>query len=221
MFLSFYLQPVVKHCKHVIGSHAAIIDWAETAQLEEHDIMFTFDIEALHPSIQVWPGVGGLCLFDVVDRAIRRFLFTGTRLGRVSCEIAAPCPVYTTHAVRRFLFGGHLGLVNLYLDVLDSHVWQGSEGALKCLFRYSDDGFGVLDSRKISLHELQRLLIGWNASIKMPSVETCSPLPFLDLALEKCVLDERNKKFGVKFSTFRKKLNIYSYVLGDSDITRV
>ena len=53
-------------------SHAPIIDWAETAQLEEHDIMFTFGIEALYPSIQVWPGVGGLCLFDV-ERAFRRF----------------------------------------------------------------------------------------------------------------------------------------------------
>ena len=42
------------------------------------------------------------------------------------------------------------------------------------------------------------LLNGWNASIKVPSVEACSPLPFLDLALEKRVLDERNRKFGVQ-----------------------
>ena len=26
-------------------------------------------------------------------------------------------------------------LASLYLDVLDSHVWQSSGGALKCLFR--------------------------------------------------------------------------------------
>ena len=58
MFLSSYLQPVVKRCRHVIGSHAPIIGWAETAQLEEHDI-----IEALYPGIQVWPGVGGLLSF--------------------------------------------------------------------------------------------------------------------------------------------------------------
>ena len=107
-------------------------------------------------------------------------------------------------------------LDNLYLDVLDSHVWQSSGGALKCLFWYTDDGFGVLDSRKITVHELQCLLKGWNASIKVPSVETGSPLPFLDVVLEKRVLDENNRKFGVKFSTFRKKLNIY-YVPGDSD----
>ena len=226
--MSSYLQPVVKNCKHVVGSHAPIIDWAETAQLEEHDIMFTFDIEAHHPSIQVWP----LCWWSLSFRRCRTshstFLFPGTRPGRVSCEVAAPCPVYTAHAVRRFLFRGHMGLVhwssvfqvsrpNLYLDVLDSHVWQGPEGALECPFPYIDDGFGVLDSRKISVHELQCLLNGWNASIKVPSVETCSPLPFLDLALEKRVLDERNRKFGVKFSTFRKKLSIYSYVPGDSD----
>ena len=62
-FLSSHLQPVVKSCRHVIGSHAPIIGWAETAQLEEHDIMFTSDLEALHPSIHVWPGVGGPCLF--------------------------------------------------------------------------------------------------------------------------------------------------------------
>ena len=72
-FLSSYLQPVVESCRHVIGSHAPIIGWAETAQLEEHDITFTFDIEAPCPSIRVWPGVGGLCLFDVVERAIRCF----------------------------------------------------------------------------------------------------------------------------------------------------
>ena len=71
--VSAYLQPVVESCRHVIGSHVPIINWAETAQLEEHDIMFTFDIEALYPSIRVWPGVGGHCLFDVVERAIWSF----------------------------------------------------------------------------------------------------------------------------------------------------
>ena len=71
--LSSHLQPVVKSCRNVIGSHAPIFGWAETAQLEEHQIMFTSDIEALYPGIQVWPGVGCLCLFDVVERAIRCF----------------------------------------------------------------------------------------------------------------------------------------------------
>ena len=65
--MSSYLQPVVKNCKHVVGSHAPIIDWAETAQLEEHDIMFTFDIEAHHPSIQVWP----LCWWSLSFRRCR------------------------------------------------------------------------------------------------------------------------------------------------------
>ena len=88
---------------------------------------------------------------------------------------------------------------------------QSSGGALKCLVQYIDDGFGVLDSRNITVHELQCLLNVWNASIKVPSVEIGSPLPFLDLALEKSVLDENSRKFGVKFTTFRKKLNTYSY----------
>ena len=70
-FFCSYLQPVVENCRQIIGSHAPIIDWAETAQLKEHDIMFTFDIEALYPRIQVRPGVDGLCLFDVVEREIR------------------------------------------------------------------------------------------------------------------------------------------------------
>ena len=149
-FLSSYLQPVVKNCKHVIGSHAPIIDWAETAQLDEHDIMFTFDTEALHPSIQVWPGVGGLCLFDVVERAMRRFF---------SLEPLVEFPVRLLHLVlstQLTQYGGSFfevtwglstglqcasELANPYLDVLDSHVWQGSEGALKCFFRYIDDDF--------------------------------------------------------------------------------
>ena len=33
--------------------------------------MLTFDIEALNPNIQVWPGVDDLCLFDIVERAIQ------------------------------------------------------------------------------------------------------------------------------------------------------
>ena len=189
--------------------------------------MLTFDIEALYLSIQVWPCVGGLCLFDVVERAIRRLFSLEPDLVEFLVRL-----LHLVLSAQLTQYGGSFfevtwslstglqcasELANLYLDVLDSHVWQGSEGALKCLFRYIDDGFGVLDSRKISVHELQRLLNGWNASIKVPSVETSSPLPFLDLALEKRVLDERNRKFGVKFSTFRKKLNIYSYVPGDSD----
>ena len=71
VFLSSYLQPVVENCRQIIGSYAPTIDWAETPQLEEHDIMLTFDIGAVYPSIQVWPGVDGLCLFDIVERAIR------------------------------------------------------------------------------------------------------------------------------------------------------
>ena len=70
---------------------------------------------------------------------------------------------------------------------------------------------------KSEANELQCLLNGWNACIKVPSIETTSPPPYQDLALEKRVLAEDSRKFGVKFSIFRKKLNIYSYVPGDSD----
>ena len=76
---------------------------------------------------------------------------------------------------------------------------------------------GSLIRGNITVHELHCLLNGWNASIKVPSVETGRPLPFLDLALEQRVPDENSRKFGVKFSTFRKTLNIHSYAPGDSD----
>ena len=103
---------MVKSCRHATGSLAPIIGWAETAQLEEHDTTFTFDIEALYRNIQDWPGVGGLCLFDVVERAIGCLYFP----GRVSCEDAAPCPVYTAHAVRRFLSRSDKDIVHLVLN---------------------------------------------------------------------------------------------------------
>ena len=204
VFLSSYLQPVVESCRHVIGSHVPIINWAETAQLEEHDVMFTFDIEALYPSIQVWPGVGGLCLFDVAERAIRSF--DPPQPDFVEFLVRLLHLVLSTQLTQ---YGGSFfevtwglstelqcarELVNLYLDVLDSHVWQKSGGALKCLFRYIDDGFGVLYTRKFTFNELQSLLDSWNASIKVPSIETSFPLQYLDLAFEKIVLARRQQK---------------------------
>ena len=160
MFLNSYLQPVVKNRKHVIGSHAPIIDWAETAQLEEHDIMFTFDIEALYPSIQVWLSVGGLCLFNVVERAIRRFYSLEPDL--VEFLVRLLHLVLSTQLTQygssffEVSWGLSTGLqcaselANLYLDVLDSHEWQGSEGALKCPFWYIDDGFAENLSPRIA-----------------------------------------------------------------------
>ena len=42
LFLSSYLQPVVKSCRHVIGSHAPIIGWAETSSVRgaRHHVHF-------------------------------------------------------------------------------------------------------------------------------------------------------------------------------------
>ena len=142
---------MVKSCGHAIGSHAPITGWAETVQLEEHDIMFTFDIEALYPSIQVWPSVGGLCLFDIVERAIRCFYSPQPDLVEFLVRL-----LHLVLSTQLTQYGGSFfevtwglstglqcasELANLYLDVLDSHVWQSTGGALKCLFRYIDDGF--------------------------------------------------------------------------------
>ena len=49
----------------------------------------------------------------------------------------------------------------------------------------------------------------------LPSRPAVRP-PYLDLSLEKLVL-ANSRRLCVKFSTFREKVNIYSYVSGDSD----
>ena len=108
---------------------AGIINWAETAQLEEHDIMFTF---ALHPSIQVWPGVGGLCLFDVVERALRSFYSPQPDLveflARLLHLVLSTQLTQCGGSFFEVTFGLSTGLqcaselANLYLDVLDCHV---------------------------------------------------------------------------------------------------
>ena len=137
VFLSSYLQPLVKNCRHVIGSHAPIIGWAETAQLEEHYIInVTFDTEALYPSVQVCPGVGGLCLFDDVERAIPCCYSLEPDLVEFLVRL-----LHLVLSTQLTQFGGSffevtwglsIGLqcacemANLYLDMLDSHVWQGS-----------------------------------------------------------------------------------------------
>ena len=102
--------------------------------------MFTFDIEALYPGIQVWPGVGGLCLFDVVERSTRRFYSLEPDLIEFLVRL-----LHLVLSTQLTQYGGSFfdvtwglstalqcasELANLFLDVLDSHVWQGSEGAL-------------------------------------------------------------------------------------------
>ena len=94
--------------------------------------MFTFDIEALHPSIQVWPGVGGLCLFDVVERALRSFYSPQPDLveflARLLHLVLSTQLTQCGGSFFEVTFGLSTGLqcaselANLYLDVLDCHV---------------------------------------------------------------------------------------------------
>ena len=91
------------------------------------------------------------CLFDVVERAIR--CFSSPQLDLVEFLVRLLRLVLSTKLTQYggSFFEGTWGLstglqcaselANLYLDVLDSHVWQSSGGALKCLFRYINDGF--------------------------------------------------------------------------------
>ena len=221
---------MVESCRHAIGSHAPIIGWAETAQLEEHDITFTFDIEAPCPSIRVWPGVGGLCLFDVVERAIRCFYSPQPDLVEFLVRL-----LHLVLSTQLTQYGGSFfevtwslstglqcasELANLCLDVLDAHVWQSSGGALKCLFRYIDDASGVLDSRKTTVHELQCLLNGWNASIKVPSVETGCPFRFLDVALENVCLTRTAESLVSSSPHFARSLKFAATCLEIRTITR-
>ena len=90
------------------------------------------------------------------------FLRSSTRPGRVSCEVAAPYMGLVHWSSMRKRIGQSVSAC------VGLHVWQSSGGGLKCLFWYIDNGFGVLDSRTITVHELQCLLNGWNASIKVP-----------------------------------------------------
>ena len=120
-----------------------------------------------------------------------------TRPGRVSCEIAAPCPVYTAHAVRRFLFSRSHGACPLVFSFQVSWpicvwmCWTLTCGRAQRVLSSVSSGtlMTVLECwirGKISVHELQRLLNGWNASIKVP---LCRDLQarshFWILALEK------------------------------------
>ena len=52
---------MVENCRQIIGSHAPIIDWAETAQLQEHNTMFTFDTEAFPASMSGWEVMVFVC----------------------------------------------------------------------------------------------------------------------------------------------------------------
>ena len=100
--------------------------------------MFTFDIEALYPCIQVWPGVGGLCLFDVVERATRRFYSLEPDLVEFLVRL-----LHLVLSAQLTQYGGSFlevtwslstglqcanELANLYLDVLDFSRVAGLRG---------------------------------------------------------------------------------------------
>ena len=85
---------------HVIGAYAPIIGWDETAQMEEHDIMFTFDSEALyleHPSLACcWWSMSFLTFSSEPSDVSSPF---EPDLVEFPCEVAAPCPV--SHSSRK------------------------------------------------------------------------------------------------------------------------
>ena len=182
--------------------------------------MFTFDTEALYLRVQLWPGVGGLCLLDVVERPIRCFYSPQPDLVGFLVRL-----LHLVLSTRLTQYGGSFfevtwslstglqcasELANLYLDVLDSYVWQSSGGALKCLFRYTLTTVwgswirGKSQSTSCSV-------FGTHPSKCLPSRPAGSSR-FLIEPWKKRVLDENSRKFGVKFSKLRKKLNIYSHV---------
>ena len=110
--------------------------------------MFTFDTEALYLGVQLWP--------DVV--VVFVFLTLSSDPSDVSTPLNQTWSVFLVRLLHLVLstrltqYGGSFfevtwslstglqcasELANLYLDVLDSFVWQSSGGALKCLFRYT------------------------------------------------------------------------------------
>ena len=127
-FLSSYLQPVVRSCRHVIGSHAPIIGWAETAQLKEHDITFT-SLSTLKCSILA--SKPGLVLVVFVH------LTLSSEPSDVSSPLNQDLVEFTQYGGSFFEVTWCLStglqcaseFANLYLDVLDSHVWQSSGGS--------------------------------------------------------------------------------------------
>ena len=143
-------------------------------------------------------------------KSAHSYVFWGSFVVSQSCRLLPEANIHT------FVRMGPICIWMCWTPTCDRVQVVLSSG----LFRYTDaDGFlGSWIRGNHSPRVCSVCLNGWKrVPSKCPSVETGSPLPFLDLALEERVLDESSRKFGVRFSTFRKKLNIHSYVPGDSD----
>ncbi|KAJ8956538.1 hypothetical protein NQ318_019261, partial [Aromia moschata] len=190
------------------------IDNIKNIQLQEGEILVSFDVCSLFPSVPIPQTLDYLRelleLNGLDDRIIKEYI----RLTSICMN--QNCFQYNGEYFQQHegtAMGNSLSpfIANLFMSKFETEVKDKFEYFPRVWFRYVDDIFAVFDTKAISLDNFVAKLNNRFPTIKFTyEVEHNEQLPFLD------VLDIRNSENKLEFDVYRKETATLRYIPNDS-----
>jgi hypothetical protein len=223
--LAFLLEPLVRHTSTYVRDADHLTVCLQQLQLGPHDVLVTYDVVNLYPSIP-----HDLCL-DMIARHLRKvreessfleigsvmadeFILTMLRLvlslnyctfmGRIYRQLVG----YATGTA----CGGQVA--HLYLEELLGPVCRLFADSILFHKRYIDDGFLIWRGAVTELNQFLQQLGSTNAAVRITHAASTASAIFLDLRLS------RSPTGDLAFEVFQKQINRYLYPLWTSEIPR-
>lgn len=221
--LSNVLQPIVWSSEWVLKDTLALVRFLEhsdiTADLSANDAIFTVDVEALYPSMDIDTTVritrvrllrhfGRCALVDVLSNLLAVVLHTGfVSYDGVVYKQTSGIPMGVSCCT-------HLG--NLYVEHFLSPIlrrWQ-QKGCVRWARGYIDDIVGVWRGSRAEFTLMLDDLNSAHASLKVTSDFSYNGLPFLDLLIHKGPRACAEHRWD--FRVHSKELNQHLYIPASS-----
>lgn len=190
--------------------------------LQHGEVLFTFDIASLYPSLLCRSSEGAKALFFVVKDAVygyyahtkgkweyASFLTSILRLNLEYAIVEYDGNVYLQTAGLTTGFSAASTVANIYLaKTLDEHI--ETQAKPKVLVRYIDDGGGIIDEKCAEL--LYKKLNDWDGSLvrKRQDFVYGKKVHLLEVELE------TDRQGTIHMKTYTKAVNAYDYLSPDS-----
>lgn len=222
LILNEALRPIQSLCTGVLESTGDLVQIMQNRVLQPNEVLFTFDIASLYPSLLCRSSEGTKALFFVVKEAIYEFyaqkqgkwayasfLTSILRLNLECAFVEYDNKVYLQTEGLTTGFSAASTAANIYLSrTLDKHILAHVKPTL--LVRYIDDGGGIIDDDCAEF--LYKKLNDWDTSlvIKRKDFVHGKKVHILDVELE------ADHQGTIHMRTYRKAVNAYDYLSPDS-----